>query len=82
MDKTCKPALLPCPFCGRTDGLEIDDKEEYEERVNKYGRACLGVWCKVCHAEKNFHPIPGTAYEAALADLIEAWNTRKGANND
>lgn len=75
-----KTNLLPCPFCGRVDKLEVTPREIYSALMAQDSDACISVRCWTCNLEKNAYSWNSTNsdYDSLLADLIAAWNTRKG----
>lgn len=69
-----------CPFCGKTDNLEIMTEEFFREVIRTYGSAMIDIECKACHASlKNYaHDNPSESYQERRAALIEKWNMRGG----
>lgn len=69
-----------CPFCGKTDSLEIMTEEFFHKILQTHGSAMIDIECKACHAAlKNYaHDNPSESYQERRAALIASWNTRGG----
>jgi Lar family restriction alleviation protein len=66
-----KPKFLPCPFCGRTEDLSVE--EDISEDNDKHAYACH-VSCGCCGARgRNNYPI---GWVESDGQAIEAWNDR------
>ncbi len=75
-----KIELKPCPFCGETKFLQVDDKQEFYELQgeSKDGQAAFMMRCTKCDVEMWEHSFHFRNYETRLKLIIEKWNRRAG----
>lgn len=66
-----KPAFLPCPFCGRTKELSIE--EDISEDDNDTHAYACHVLCGCGARGRNLYPI---GWVESDGQAIEAWNDR------
>jgi Lar family restriction alleviation protein len=69
-------ALLPCPWCGVTESLEVYAVHTGEFDANEDERMIHYVACDRCGAEG-----PGWSKQESEAMAIDAWNTRAEGSN-
>ena len=69
--------IKPCPFCGTVDGLEISERDSYNELVEEYGTSLIYIECKTCAMEFKLYEVPDNNYDLGVGILITRWNQRK-----
>ena len=72
-----KEHISPCPFCGRSDCLEVTPYDVAENTRLICGAAALSVYCTRCDAQRTYYARPGEDYATARQSALAAWNTRK-----
>ena len=69
--------IVPCPFCGRADCLEITPYDVAENTRLICGAAALSIYCTRCDAQRTYYARPGEDYADARRNALAAWNTRR-----
>lgn len=72
----------PCPFCGKTDNVTIDDENIYDKVIRrfkevKFSDGILSISCKRCHLDFMTYVPFDVDYEEAVEIAKEKWNTRE-----
>ena len=70
--------VLPCPFCGSTDNLQITNDEDYYELYGRHGYATIILECTKCNVSMYEHDYRKNNYDQKAKFLIEKWNRRNG----
>lgn len=68
--------LLPCPFCGKP--AEADSQRGYRNMRTGNLENAAAVYCTACNADMTwcYRDTPDIDCEAAMASLVDQWNTR------
>ena len=69
--------IAPCPFCGRSDCLEITPYDAAENTRLICGAAALSIYCTRCDAQRTYYARAGEDYATARQSALAAWNTRR-----
>lgn len=66
-----------CPFCGKTDNLDIDSESLFNTVKEKHKESALSIHC-VCGVQMWAYPreTKENTYSNALKALNEKWNKR------
>lgn len=76
--KSIEADVLPCPFCGSTDNLQITDDEIYYKSYGEHGHATIALGCTKCHVSMYEFDYHENNYDQKVKFLIEKWNRRNG----
>lgn len=81
-DPTQRPSLLPCPFCGDSEGsLEIQNTHTPSYWVSCDCGAEIHAFESTPHTRRDLRTQVGcvAVYTRARNAAVDAWNTRDGA---
>ncbi len=70
--------LKPCPFCGETRFLRVDDKETFYKLQGeaKDGFVTIMIRCEKCNVYMWDHSRHIRDYDTRLGLIVEKWNRR------
>ena len=68
--------FMACPFCGRTDKVDVMDEHLFYELQGKYGTAAVMTECKRCNVNMYEHTSSVKNYEKRLELMRRKWNKR------
>ena len=66
----------PCPFCGKTDKLELTPEKNYSYLCGIHGSAAVRVSCCRCHIDMYDHTVSEHDYYTRIGILREKWSAR------
>lgn len=72
----------PCPFCGKSDRLEVLGETRYEELVNANLRALVQIRCKRCDMVFMDFTFEEKDYNKRMEILRTKWNKRAEGSDD
>lgn len=70
--------VKPCPFCGKTEHLQIMNRAFFNKLMEENGRAKIDMCCYTCKLELSDYDHDGTGgdYAKRRARLVSKWNDR------